>query len=91
MKKVMVILGSVVLAGFTPVDKVGPVLEQPEKKITHSSSAAAPTCPFYAPSSSGSVDAGDAPLYVHCSKCQQGVMTEHTDGETKYTFCGEKN
>lgn len=94
MKKVIVMLSTVVLAGFAPVDKVEPVLETTEKNILHTTPSLPPTCPFYAPPTSNVTDASDSDgvaVYVHCSKCQQGVMTEHTDGEVKCTFCGEKN
>lgn len=91
MKKVILMLGTVVLAGFAPVDKVEPVLEDQKKTASYSGTSTAPTCPFYAPSSSSVVDSNEVAPYVHCVKCQQGVMTEHTDGEVKCTFCGEKN
>lgn len=90
MKKVIAILSAAVLAGFTPVDKPKPTTQ--ETAPSHTGTFSSPTCPFYAPTpaTSESYDSSNVPLYIHCSKCQQGVMSDHTDGVEKCTFCGER-
>jgi DNA-directed RNA polymerase subunit RPC12/RpoP len=90
MKKILALISTAVLAGMTPVDEVHPVLEFREAPIASTQMA----CPYYIPSTSNvseNLNEDGVTIYVHCPKCQQGVMSEHVDGDVKCTFCGEKN